>query len=97
MRYNQTDRTTYNNEGVETRVPGFGTPASVEYLNPFQSSYAQYFFKIVNELVDIGYERGVNIHGAPYDFRKAASKKKITEGFRFHRWPDTNHVRNVCA
>ena len=63
-----------NNEGVEIRVPGFGNTSSVEYLNPFMSSYAQYFGKVVEGLMDLGYERGVNVHGAPYDFRRAASK-----------------------
>jgi lysophospholipase-3 len=75
LQYNQTDHTTRNNDGVETRIPGFGGTFSVEFLNPYKSSYAGYFSKIVDGLVTLGYQRGVNIHGAPYDFRKAASKK----------------------
>jgi lysophospholipase-3 len=71
--YNQTDHTTRNNDGVETRIPGFGNSSAVEYINPYKSSYAEYFSKIADGLISLGYERGINLHGAPYDFRKAAS------------------------
>lgn len=33
-----------------------------------------YFVNIVERLVSLGYQRGVNIKGAPYDYRKAPSK-----------------------
>ena len=36
---------------------------------------AQYYHAIAEALVlHLGYQRGINLHGAPYDFRKAASK-----------------------
>ena len=37
---------------------------------------AAYFYHIVEHLVNThGYVRDKNIHGAPYDFRKAPSKE----------------------
>ena len=33
---------------------------------------AIYFHPMVEALVKLGYQRGLDIHGAPYDFRKAA-------------------------
>ena len=36
---------------------------------------AQYYHAMAEALVlHLGYQRGINLHGAPYDFRKAASK-----------------------
>ena len=36
---------------------------------------AQYYHAMAEALVlHLGYQRGINLHGAPYDFRKAAGK-----------------------
>lgn len=35
--------------------------------------YGEYYYEIVNALVNRGYVRGKNIFGAPYDFRKGPS------------------------
>ena len=36
---------------------------------------AQYYHAMAEALVlHLGYQRGINLRGAPYDFRKAASK-----------------------
>jgi len=72
--YDSDTRTTRNTEGVETRIPGFGNTSTVEYLDTSQRFYSVYFADLVKELVNLGYERGVNLHGAPYDFRKAANE-----------------------
>lgn len=72
--YDNKTRTTRNNYGVEIRIPGFGNTTTVEYLDLAKSSYATYFNTIVDMLVKKGYTRGVNIHGTPYDFRKAANE-----------------------
>ena len=75
LKYDVKTRKTFDNDGVETRVPGFGDPMRVEYLDPSQNSHSIYFAKIAEKLVkDLGYERGKDLHGAPYDFRKAASE-----------------------
>ena len=74
LNYDPETHKTYNNEGVNIRIPGFGNDTlTVEYLDSSLRSFSIYFSKIVNHLITLGYERGINIHGAPYDFRKAAS------------------------
>merc|ERR1719334_2150541 len=75
LKYDNVTRRTYNNDGVETRIPGFGNTTTVEWLDPSQRFFSIYFSKIVAKLVEQeGYVRGENIHGAPYDFRKAANE-----------------------
>lgn len=45
-------------------------------LSGFTQDYdcGEYYYAIVTALVNRGYERGINIFGAPYDFRKGPSK-----------------------
>ena len=79
LKYDPKNRTTRNNDGVDIRIPGFGNTTTVEFLgnSTLAGSSSIYFNKIAEGLVKLGYERGLNIHGAPYDFRKAASKYLI--------------------
>lgn len=77
--YDNVTRTTSNSPGVDLRVPGWGDPFVVEWLDPTKASAGSYFKDIGNALVSLGYERNVSIRGAPYDFRKAPSK--IKSGF----------------
>eukprot|EP00096_Caligus_rogercresseyi_P004061 TRINITY_DN1819_c0_g1_i2.p1 TRINITY_DN1819_c0_g1~~TRINITY_DN1819_c0_g1_i2.p1 ORF type:complete len:408 (-),score=101.72 TRINITY_DN1819_c0_g1_i2:466-1689(-) len=72
--YNSKTRTTRNNDGVEIRIPGFGNSSSVEYLDLSQRGFSVYFAELVKKLLPLGYERDVNIFGAPYDFRKAPNE-----------------------
>lgn len=72
--YNNVTRKTVNSPGVETRIPGWGNPDVVEWLDPTNASPGAYFKDIGNALVNAGYVRGLSIRGAPYDFRKAPSK-----------------------
>lgn len=72
--YNSETRKTENSPGVTTRIPGWGDPESVEWLDPTHASAGAYFKDIGNALVAGGYQRGLSIRGAPYDFRKAPSK-----------------------
>lgn len=67
LQYNETTKKTSNLEGVETNVPGFGDTATVEYFDASGISYSSYFAPIVRSLVTLGYTRGVNLRGAPYD------------------------------
>nr|CAB3264915.1 group XV phospholipase A2-like [Phallusia mammillata] len=60
--------------GTRTRVVGFGTASSVEYMD--HSWLAYFLFNIgtnaaalIKRLLHLGYERDVSIRGAPYDFR----------------------------
>ena len=76
LQYDEKTHKTFNNDGVEVRVPGFGNTTTVEYLGDDYviGRSALYFHEVVETLVNqLGYQRGANIHGAPYDFRKAAS------------------------
>jgi lysophospholipase III len=74
LTYNNDTRQTSNQDGVETRVPGWGDSNVVEWLDPSLASTGSYFKDIGNALVTLGYKRGESLRGAPYDFRKAPSK-----------------------
>ena len=69
-----------NTPGVMTRVPNFGNTSSIEYLDPALSHPGQYFAPFVQSLVDkFGYERGLNIRAAPYDFRYGPGMRLMIE------------------
>lgn len=77
--YDTITRTTSDNQGVKTRIPGAppaGTTVDVEWLDPDKESFSAYYAKPVEKLVNIGYQTGVNLHGAPYDFRRAANEQE---------------------
>uniref|UniRef100_A0A1E1WVS1 Putative phospholipase A2 n=1 Tax=Tityus obscurus TaxID=1221240 RepID=A0A1E1WVS1_TITOB len=74
--YDNKTRMTKNAPGVDIRVPGFGNTSTVEFLDPSQISPSTYFHSIVNMLVNKGYTRGIDVRGAPYDFRKAPNELK---------------------
>lgn len=74
--YDNETRTTSNSPGVQTRVPNFGDPDPVEWIDPSHASPGGYFKDIGNALVALGYQRNKTIRGAPYDFRKAPSEYK---------------------
>ncbi|XP_054719504.1 phospholipase A2 group XV-like [Uloborus diversus] len=72
--YDNVTRTTSNAPGVLIRVPGFGNTTYVEWLDPSQISPSAYFTGIVEALLTLGYTRGIDIKGAPYDYRKAPNE-----------------------
>ena len=57
-----------------SRIPNFGNTSSVEHLDPSMQYFTGYFANIADHLVKAGYTRGVNLHGAPYDFRSTYLK-----------------------
>ncbi|KAK9294345.1 hypothetical protein QLX08_011015 [Tetragonisca angustula] len=76
--YDNVTRTTRNQNGVDIRIPGWGDPFVVEYLDPSKASPGSYFKDIGNMLVnELGYIRNHSIRGAPYDFRKAPNENEI--------------------
>ncbi|XP_063529576.1 phospholipase A2 group XV-like [Cydia strobilella] len=74
LEYDNVTRTTRNPAGVDVRVPGWGTPEPVEWLDPSHEKSGVYFNTIADALVKIGYVRNVSIRGAPYDFRRAPNE-----------------------
>lgn len=72
--YDNVTRTTRDPPGVEIRIPGWGNPEPVEWLDPSHDSAGAYFNTIGDALVKIGYVRNISLRGAPYDFRRAPSK-----------------------
>lgn len=74
--YDNVTRKSYNPPGVEVRMPGWGNPEVVEWIDPSHSSTGKYFQDISQALIPLGYERMKSIRGAPYDFRKAPNENK---------------------
>lgn len=72
--YNHGTHKTRNSPGVSIRIPGWGNSSVVENYDPSHNPLGCYFNTISNTLVKAGLERNKSIRGAPYDFRKAASK-----------------------
>lgn len=77
LEYNPLNHTTHNTPGVDIRVKNPNSITSVEYLHQLPLSGFAYFAPIVDKIIDSfqgGYERELNIRGAPYDFRKAPNE-----------------------
>ncbi|XP_015178440.1 PREDICTED: group XV phospholipase A2-like [Polistes dominula] len=75
--YDNETRTTRSPDGVDIRIPGWGDPFVVEYLDPSKASPGSYFKDIGNMLVnDLGYIRNISLRGAPYDFRKGPNENE---------------------
>lgn len=72
--YNTTTNRTSNMPGVLVRVPGFRNTSTVEWLDPSKAIEGRYFVDIVEALLPLGYRRGKNILGAPYDWRRAPNE-----------------------
>lgn len=78
LTYDNITRTTRNQDGVDIRIPGWGDPFVVEYLDPSKASPGAYFKDIGNMLVNqLGYARNHSLRGAPYDFRKAPNENEM--------------------
>ncbi|XP_076178167.1 lysosomal phospholipase A and acyltransferase isoform X2 [Ptiloglossa arizonensis] len=77
LTYDNVTRTTKNQDGVDIRIPGWGDPFFIEYLDPSKASAGTYFKDIGDVLVSqLGYIRNQSIRGAPYDFRKAPNENE---------------------
>ena len=75
LHYDEKTNTVKNAPGVETRVPGFGDTATIEHVDT--TNLVTYFKPMVDTLVSWGYERGVSVRGAPYDFRYAPGEYHV--------------------
>lgn len=59
-----------NQEGVSTRITDFGSTTTFEFLDQTHSAPGSpYFDKLVDAMLKLGYERGKDLKGAPYDWR----------------------------
>lgn len=67
---NETNGTYENVEGVEIRVPGFGSTETIEWLDPRRVQPTHYFANIADYLIKANYTRNVTLRGTPYDFRE---------------------------
>lgn len=77
LNYDNVTRSTSNQPGVDIRIPGWGNPLVVEYIDPSKASPGSYFSDIGNMLVNnMGYVRNVSLRGAPYDFRKGPTESE---------------------
>ena len=79
--YDPVTRTTSDIQGVTTRIPGTppaGTTVDIEWLDPSDiwKDATVYYAKMVEKLSALGYKTGVNLHGAPYDWRRAANEQE---------------------
>jgi len=74
LTYNATTRISQDAPGVEIRIPGWGNPSVVEWIDPSEASAGAYFNSIATELIALGYARNVTLLGAPYDFRRGPRK-----------------------
>lgn len=63
--YNETTKKTSNIDGVEVQVPDFGNTSTVEYFDATGFAFSAYFAPIIRNLVSLGYQRGIDLRGAP--------------------------------
>lgn len=59
--------TAKNSPGVLTRVSNFGETSSFETVD--KTGLVKYMKPFIDHLTTLGYSRGKDIRGAPYDFR----------------------------
>ncbi|WOK95599.1 hypothetical protein Cni_G04306 [Canna indica] len=67
--YDADDDDYRNVPGVETRVPFFGSTLGLRFLDPDHKDSSLCMDTLVKSLEEIGYDDGLNLFGAPYDFR----------------------------
>ena len=73
--YNNKTKMTENSPGVDILIKNFGLTDSVEYIDSSKLSITTYLGAIADALVkNAGYVRGLNLKGAPYDWRKAPNE-----------------------
>ncbi|KAK7601458.1 hypothetical protein V9T40_008899 [Parthenolecanium corni] len=70
--YDGNTRRTKNQEGVEVRVPGFGSSSVLANLG--SEIFGDYFKNLIDELSQLGYKDNISLRGAPYDFRRGLNE-----------------------
>ena len=73
--YDNKTKKNFDRTGVNVQIKDFGKSESVEYLDSSRLSATSYFGAIADALIKkYAYKRGVNLRGAPYDWRKAPNE-----------------------
>ena len=74
--YDNKTKNSNDSPGVDVKIKDFGQTQSVEYLYDENLSITSYFGPLVDNLVKtFNYKRGLNVMGAPYDWRKVKLNK----------------------
>ncbi|CAD5114306.1 unnamed protein product [Dimorphilus gyrociliatus] len=73
--YNETTKISESPKGIKTRIPGWGETTTLEYVDPSWTAWiwgnlGTYLSPLVSSLLALGYKRGRDLRGAPYDWRK---------------------------
>ena len=76
--YNNKTGLTENVPGVEIRVEDYGNVTTLEYFLDFKHEAAGYYHNLISGLEQLGYQRGISIRGASFDFRKAPYESQFT-------------------
>lgn len=71
--FNATDATYHNAPGTEIDVVDFGGIGGIAYLDPKVKLGVSTYFEPMIEYLEthLNYKRGIDLHGAPYDWRAA--------------------------
>jgi lysophospholipase-3 len=78
LTYDNATKKTFNQDGVDVVIRGFGATETVEFLDDRKFSVTGYFGVLADVLVKrLNYTRGVNIRGAPYDWRKSPNEYDV--------------------
>jgi len=98
MHYNATTHQVYNTPGVKIESPNFGSTASFEYLDTSEWSHwssfgSSYFAELVKSLLDVGYQHGVDLVGAPFDWR-IAPKQNVELFKNMTKLVESTYARN---
>ena len=88
------DMTVKNSPGVVTRTFGFGETTSFETVD--SSGLVKYIKPLADHLESIGYKRGKDIRGAPYDFRYSPGKRLITVFYLYIYFFNINILPVYC-
>ncbi|EFJ16612.1 hypothetical protein SELMODRAFT_116387 [Selaginella moellendorffii] len=83
LEYNGGSKTFHNPPGITTRVPGFGSTETMEYLDPTFKFLSGYMNSLVAALKAKGYESQKTLFGAPYDFRYAPGPNAAEVALQF--------------
>eukprot|EP01087_Luapelamoeba_hula_P022934 TRINITY_DN834_c0_g1_i4.p1 TRINITY_DN834_c0_g1~~TRINITY_DN834_c0_g1_i4.p1 ORF type:complete len:461 (-),score=55.55 TRINITY_DN834_c0_g1_i4:129-1511(-) len=73
--YNATSHSNVNATGVEVRVPNYGGLDSIAYLDT--DKQLGMWNTSVQILTDLGYQPGLNLRGAPYDWRTSTTSYPV--------------------